>query len=184
VFFYFLMVVRPSSSTLFPYTTLFRSRFDFHLEAVGQHVVDFLFPHLVLAEPGVVEDFAGSFAVGVAEGDLDIVAELALLVVLGADADELGIGDGEALGLERQADRALLDDAVDVMPPGVAVEQAINRQAEFLVQPPQQAADAARRLAGALGEDAVVLLPEAVLVEAAPDRVLFDVEDELGFALL
>ena len=45
-------------------------------------------------------------------------------------------------------------------------------------------AHAARRLAAAVGQDAVVLLPESVFVEAAPDRVLFDVQDELGSALL
>jgi hypothetical protein len=49
---------------------------------------------------------------------------------------------------------------------------------------PQQAAHAARRLAAAFGEDAVVLLPEAVLVEAAPHGVLLDVQHELRVALL
>ena len=35
-----------------------------------------------------------------------------------------------------------------------------------------------------MGEDAVVLAPELVLVEAAPNRVLFDMQDELRAALL
>jgi len=34
-----------------------------------------------------------------------------------------------------------------------------------------------------VGEDAVVLDPELVFVEAPPDRVFFDVEDEFGFAV-
>jgi hypothetical protein len=48
----------------------------------------------------------------------------------------------------------------------------------------QQPAHAARRLAAAVGQDAVVLPPELVLVEPPPDRVFFDVQDELRVALL
>ena len=42
----------------------------------------------------------------------------------------------------------------------------------------------ARRLAAAVDEDAVVILPEAVLDETPPDGSFFDVQDELGLALL
>ena len=35
-------------------------RFDFHLEAVAEHAVDFLLPGLVVLEPGVVQDFVGA----------------------------------------------------------------------------------------------------------------------------
>ena len=48
----------------------------------------------------------------------------------------------------------------------------------------QHAPHAARRLAAAVREDAVVLLPEFVFVEPLPDRAFFDVQDELGVALL
>ena len=47
----------------------------------------------------------------------------------------------------------------------------------------QEAAHAAGGLSAAVGDDAVVLLPEAVLVEAAPDGVFFDVQDEFRLAL-
>ena len=74
--------------------------------------------------------------------------------------------------------------AVDVVPPRVVIEQAVDRQLQLVVQPVQQPPHAARRLAAAVREDAVVLLPELVLVEPLPDRVFFDVQDELGLALL
>ena len=47
-----------------------------------------------------------------------------------------------------------------------------------------EASHAARRLAVAGDEDAVVLLPELVLVEAVPDRVFLDEQDVLGLVLL
>ena len=53
----------------------------------------------------------------------------------------------------------------------------------FLAEALQQPAHAARGLAAAVGQDAVVLLPEAVFVEAVPDRAFFDVQDELGVDL-
>src|SRR5690606_22914116 len=87
------------------------------------------------------------------------------------------------LALEGETHRALLDDAVDVVSPRIAIEQAIDRQLELIVQAPQQPTHAARRLAAALGQDAVVLLPEAILVEARPDRAFLDVQDELRVAL-
>ena len=138
----------------------------------------------MVLEPRVGRDLFGALDVAVVEVDLDIVGEFAAVVVHGADAHELGVGDGQAFGLEGQGDRALLDDRVDVVPPGVAVEQAVDGQVVLLVEAVEQAADAAGGLAGALGEDAVVLFPEAVLVEALPDGVLFDVQDEVGLDVL
>src|SRR2546426_9245019 len=40
LFFFFLMIRRPPRSTLFPYTTLFRSRRDFSIEPVGTTLLD------------------------------------------------------------------------------------------------------------------------------------------------
>ncbi len=71
--------------------------FDFHFEAVGEHLFDLLLPLFVFFEPGVGGDLFGSGDVAVVEGDLDIVGEFAAVVVDGADAEELGVGDGEAL---------------------------------------------------------------------------------------
>ena len=93
----------------------------------------------------------------VVQRDLDVVTQTAAVVVLRPNADELRIGNRHALTLEGEVDRALLDHRVDVVPPRVAIEQAVDRQPELLVQAVQQAAHAARGLPGALGEDAVVL---------------------------
>jgi len=71
--------------------------FDFHFEAVGEHLFDLPLPLLVFFEPGVGGDLFSSGDVAVVEGDLDIVGEFAAVVVDGADAEELGVGDGEAL---------------------------------------------------------------------------------------
>ena len=130
--------------------------FDFHFEAVGEHFFDFLLPLLVLGEPGVGGDLLGSGDVAVVEGDFDIVGEAAAFVVDGADAEELCVGDGEALGLEGEGDGALLDDGVDVVSPGVAVEEAVDWEVVFLVEPVEHSADASGGLARAFGEDAVV----------------------------
>src|SRR5439155_27259129 len=89
------------------------------------------------------------------------------------------IGNRQAFGIERETDAPLLDDAVDVVPPRVAIEQAINRQAVLFVEAPEQPSHAARRLAGALRQNAIVFLPKPVFVEAAPDRAFFDVEHEI-----
>ncbi len=53
-------------------------RFDFHLEAVGQHLGDFLLPALVILEPGIGGDFVGAFFVVVVQVDLHVVGQLAL----------------------------------------------------------------------------------------------------------
>lgn len=85
----------------------------------------------------------GSGDVAVVEGDLDIVGEFAAVVVDGADAEELSIGDGEALGFEGEGDGALLDDGVDVVSPGVAIEEAVDGEFVLGVEAVEHAADAA-----------------------------------------
>src|SRR3712207_6969565 len=52
----------------------------------------------------------------------------------------------------------IFDDGIDVVPPGVAVQHADDRELQLLVEPLEEPPDAARRLAGAVGQDAVVLL--------------------------
>jgi hypothetical protein len=70
------------------------------------------------------------------------------------------------------------------VPPGIAIQQAVDRQPKFLIQSAEQAANTARRLARAFGQNAIVLLPEPVFVEPAPHGIFFDVQDKLRLALL
>lgn len=75
----------------------------------------------------------------------------------------------------------MLDDGVDVVSPGVAVEEAVDGEVVLFVESVEHSADASGGLSGAFGEDAVVLFPESVFVEALPDGVFFYMEDELCF---
>ena len=159
-------------------------RFDFELEAVLQHHVDFLLPRLLVREPRILRDLAGAFDVLLVELDLDAGLELASLVVVAAQAEKAGGRNRHPAGFVGQVDRSLLEDAVDVVSPRIVIEQAVDGQLQFVVQPVQHAPHAARRLAAAVSQDAVVLFPEFVLVEPPPHRVLFDVQDELGGVLL
>src|SRR4030095_4704125 len=101
-------------------------------------------------------------------------------VVDAPESEEAAVGKRHASGFVCEVDRALLEDAVDVVPPRIVIEQAIHRKIQLVMQKMQHPADAARGLAATVSEDAVVLPPELVFVEPAPDGVLFDVEDELG----
>ena len=58
-------------------------------------------------------------------------------VVDAAQADIAGIGHCHPLRLVGQIDRTLLDDAVDVVPPGIVIQKAIDGQVQFLVEPMQ-----------------------------------------------
>lgn len=89
----------------------------------------------------------GAGDVSVVEADFDVVGEVAAVVVDGADAQELGFGDGEALRLEGEGDGALFDDGVDVVSPGVAVEEAVDGEFVFGVEAVEHTADAAGGLA-------------------------------------
>ena len=86
------------------------------------------------------------------------------------------------MAFEGEIDRTLFEHAVDVVSPWVVIEQAIDREIEFVVEAIEQASNTARRLSTTVGENALVLLPELILIEALPDRVLFNVEDKLGIA--
>src|SRR2546430_8087678 len=127
----------------------------------------------MILEPWIGRDFAGPLAVIVVQLDLHIVRQLTLLIILGPDPQELGGRNGQTLRLKRKADRALLDHAVDVMPPRVAIEQADDVELGFLAESLEQTSHAARRLAAAVRENAIVFFPESIFVEAVPDRSFF-----------
>src|SRR5262245_40926049 len=95
---------------------LVRERVELVLEAARQHALDLLLPGLLL-EPGVVHQLLRARDVLVVELDADVARELVGLGVGTRQADELGLGDRHALALEREVDRALLDDRVDVVAP-------------------------------------------------------------------
>src|SRR5256886_17527820 len=122
------MIRRPPRSTLFPYTTLFRS-----------------LPALLL-EPRIAEELAGAGDVFVVELDAHVARESVRFGVPAREPDELGLRNRHALALEGEIDRALLDDRVDVVAPGVVVDEDIDGEPPLLVQPPRQTPDAAGRL--------------------------------------
>src|SRR5262249_38223794 len=126
----------------------------------------------------------GARDVLVVELDADIARELVALGVGAREPDELGLGDRHALALEREIDRALLYDRVDVVAPRVVVDEHVDREILLLVESTRQPAHAARRLAVAGEQYAVVLLPELVLGEPVPLRALLDHQQEVGGALL
>src|SRR5258706_2682578 len=138
----------------------------------------------MILEPRIGRDFAGPLAIIVVQLDLHIVRQLTLLIILGPDAQEFGGWDGQRVRLKGKADRALLDHAVDVMPPRVAIEQADDVELRLLAESLEQTAHAARRLAAAVSENAIVLFPESIFVEAVPDGSLFDMQHKVGVNLL
>src|SRR5258706_10418512 len=138
----------------------------------------------MILEPRIGRDFAGPLAIIVVQLDLHIVRQLTLLIILGPDAQEFGGWDGQTLRLKRKADRALLDHAVDVMPPRVAIEQADDVELRLLAESLEQASHPARRLAAAVSENAIVLFPESIFVEAVPDGSLFDMQHKVRVDLL
>src|SRR5215467_5897249 len=153
------------------------------LEAGAEHALDLLLPGLLL-EPAVLEELLGPAHVLVVELDPH-VARQAVTVGIGAgEADELGLGGGHALALAGEVDRALLHHGVDVVAPRIVVDEDIDGQLVLLVKTPSETADAARGLAVAREEDAVVAAPEFVFGEAVPLRPLLHEEDEVRRAAL
>ena len=69
------------------------------------------------------------------------------------------------------------------MPPRVAIQKTNDRQPKFGIQSLKKSTNATRWLAGAFGQNAVVLFPEAIFVESTPHRVFFDVKHKICFAL-
>jgi len=157
-------------------------RFDFELEVVFEHLLNLSLPVLFLLEPGILGDLFGAFFVVFVQRDFDAVGEAAAVVVDAAQAEVLGVGDGHSLGLEGEVDRTLLQHAVDIVAPGIVIEHAVDGQFKLVVQTIKHSSHAARRLARAVGEDAVVLFPKAIFIKALPDGAFFDVEDKCGVA--
>lgn len=156
--------------------------FDFELETVADHLVDLCLPRLLVSEPRILRDLLGSVAILVVQFDRDIVLELTSLEVKASQADEFRVWNRHSHALKSKVDRALFDDAVDVVSPRIVVQEAEYRQFVFIVQSMEHASDASRWLAGAVRDDALVFFPESVFIEALPNRSLFDMQDEFGFA--
>ena len=55
--------------------------FEFHLELVGQHLLDFALPRFFVLEPRIGHDFLGAFAVVVVELDADRTIQFELVEV-------------------------------------------------------------------------------------------------------
>src|SRR5712692_1615192 len=145
-------------------------RFELELEAASHHLLDLPLPARVL-EPRIGEHLLGPVVVAVVHLDGDVVRQGVFLPVEGRQADEPRVRHRHAHRLVGEVDRALLHDAVDVEPPRVVVDEHVDGQLELAVQPLHEPADSPRRLASALHDDAVVALPELVLVETRPHRV-------------
>src|SRR6266853_1765043 len=137
-------------------------RIEFVLETRREHPLDLFLPFLLL-EPAVVEQLFGPAHVFVVELDADIAWQPVRIGIRAREPDELGLGNGHPLALEREVVRSLLDHRVDVVAPRVVVDENVNREPVLLVQPPRQSPDAAGRLAVAGQKDAVVPAPEFIL---------------------
>src|SRR5258708_38968636 len=118
MFFFFLMIRRPPRSTLFPYTTLFRSLREF-AGSDGERIRggggEFVLVHKLVGEAGDADGVIGSLAtndqqVGVVSGG---VLEVAAITATPADAAALGEEGDEANGTAR---------AVWPIAPGEAIE--------------------------------------------------------------
>src|SRR2546425_2059258 len=154
---------------------------QFVFEPAREHPLDLLLPGLLL-EPLIVEELAGAGDVLVVELDAHAAGEPVGFGVPAGEPDELGLRNGHALTFEGKIDRALLDDRVDVVAPGVVVHEDIDGQPLLLVQPPRQAPDPAGRLAVSRQENAIVRPPELVFGETVPLGAFLDQEDEIGCA--
>src|SRR5213079_1074806 len=87
-------------------------------EPAREHPLDLLLPALLL-EPRVAQELAGAGDVLVVQLDSHVTREPVRFGIPAREPDELGLGNGHALALEGEIDRALLDDRVDVVAPRV-----------------------------------------------------------------
>ena len=146
------------------------------------HLGDLVLPRFFVGEPRVLRDLLRTLPVIIVQGDRNARRQAAHLEVVRPDPDEFRVGDSHSFRLEGQIDGALLDDGVNVIPPRVIIEQAVNGKPELAIQAVKQTAHAAGGLAAAVGQDAIMLFPEFILVEPLPDCVFFDVQDEFRLA--
>src|SRR5262245_56135972 len=140
-------------------------RVELVLEADREHPLDLVLPGLFL-KPAVPEQLPRPAEILVVELDPDVARQAVAVGVAAGEADELGLGNGHSLALERQVDRSLLDHRVDVVPPRIVVDEHVHGKLVLLVQPPGQAPDAPGRLPVAGQEHAVVAPPELVFRQA------------------
>src|SRR2546425_1370680 len=152
-------------------------------EAAREHPLDLFLPALLL-EPRVAEELSRAGDVLVVELDAHVARQPVRFGVRAREPDELGLWNRHALALEGEVDRALLDDGVNVVTPGVVVHEDIDGELLLLVQPPGQTPDAVGRLPVSGQENAVVPPPELVLGQPVPLGALLDEEDEIGRAFL
>src|SRR3989449_10856970 len=150
-------------------------------EPAREHPLDLLLPALLL-EPRISQELAGAGDVLVVELDAHVAGQPVGFGISAREPDELGLRNGHALAFEGEIDRALLDDRVDVVTPGIVVHEDIDREVLLLVQPPRQTPDAAGWLPVPRQENAIVRPPELVFGEPVPLGALLDQEDEIGRA--
>ena len=121
---------------------------DLHLELIVEELVDLLLP-LLVRKPRIRLHLLGARDVLFGELDFDRRGQIELLVIEAAHTQEADPRHGHAHRLVGQADRALLDDAVDVETPRIVVDEDIDRKLELGAEALNEAARAARGLAAA-----------------------------------
>ena len=151
---------------------------ELELETDREHSFDFILP-LFFLKPLILHEFLCPVDVFVVEFDTDVARESVAIGIGAREPDELGLGNGHALTFESQIDRSLLDDRVDVVAPGIVVDEDVNGKIVFFVQPARQAPDTAGRLAISRKQDTVVPAPELVLRKTVPLGAFLDEEDKI-----
>src|SRR5690606_36602183 len=149
---------------------------DLVLAVALGHGLELSTPFLVL-EPWVLEHLADPAVIAFVEADRRLFRDAVALGVPRGNTDEAGPRHRHAHGLVGEVDRALLDHRIDVKAPGIDVHDHVDGQPELVVHAVDESTHAARRLTATVDDHALFLLPELVLVEATPDRFLFDEED-------
>ena len=75
----------------------------------------------------------------------------------------------------------MLEHRVDVVAPRVVVEQAVDGEFEFVVEPVEHASHAARWLATAMRQQAGMFFPKLIFIKSSPNRIFLDVQNKLCF---
>src|SRR5689334_12457104 len=93
--------------------------FDFELESVLQHQLNFLLPRFFVREPGILCDLPGPLDVLLVQFDLHAGAKLAASIIQTAQSEKTRIGNSHAARFVGEIDGSLFDHAVDVIPPWI-----------------------------------------------------------------
>src|SRR5215471_3186429 len=155
-----------------------REGIELELESGGEHPFDFILPFFFL-KPLILHELSCPVDVFVVELDADVARQPVAIGIGAGEADELGLGDGHALAFKSEIDGPLFDNRVDVVAPGIVVDQDVNRKIVFFVQSARKAPDAAGRLAVTRKQNAVVSAPELVFRKPVPLGAFLDEEDEI-----